>query len=240
MIRKVYQGDCTSLSEKIEDGTVDFLFTDSPYNIPEGIPKHIRRKTFGEALSNKNNIDVTFWLKFFLPKLKKDSHFINFIHWIDATTWVTALKAQGLSIRNYIIWDKRDNVTLLENNETNLSFADFREVMIWASKGEPTINQTEKLHDFLMGVMTYPATYTEPLLDLLKEKGFTKDFHPFRKNPYLISDIIEILTNEGDMVLDPFCGSGVVLECSKKLNRAYVGIELNSNSYENTTNQLKE
>jgi len=50
--------------------------------------------------------------------------------------------------------------------------------------------------------------------------------HPTEKPEWMISPLIERHSNKGDIVLDPMCGSGTTLVCSKKLDRNYIGIEL--------------
>jgi DNA modification methylase len=52
--------------------------------------------------------------------------------------------------------------------------------------------------------------------------------HPFRKPPSLIERLIRNHTNEGDIILDPFCGSDVVGETAKLLNRKYISIDVNN------------
>lgn len=65
------------------------------------------------------------------------------------------------------------------------------------------------------------SQYTNVFKDLVDNSSI----HPFRKPPSLIERIILNHTNEGDLILDPFCGSGVVPIVAKKLGRNFIGIE---------------
>jgi DNA modification methylase len=72
------------------------------------------------------------------------------------------------------------------------------------------------------------SQYTNIFHDLVD----TVKFHSFRKPPSLIERLILNHSNEGDKVLDPFAGSGVVAEACKKLNRNFICIEKDENLYQ--------
>lgn len=96
------------------------------------------------------------------------------------------------------------------------------ELIIWASKGyKHTFNYDEmfKINDEeLQDVWTIPAVG-------MSEKKF--GYHPTQKPEALLERIILACSNKGDIVLDPFSGSGTTCYVAKKLNRNYVGIEKN-------------
>ena len=64
--------------------------------------------------------------------------------------------------------------------------------------------------------------------------------YPTQKPVRLIERIIKTSSNENDIVLDPFCGSGTTLFAAKKLNRQYIGIDINPNSEAIINNRLKQ
>ena len=64
--------------------------------------------------------------------------------------------------------------------------------------------------------------------------------YPTQKPLKLLDRIIRASTDEGDMVLDPFCGSGTTLTAAKMLNRKYMGIDLNPDAIEISGNRLNE
>lgn len=69
----------------------------------------------------------------------------------------------------------------------------------------------------------------------------TKDnFHPAVYPVYIIQELIKLLSKEGDIVLDPFCGSGTTCIASKNLRRNYVGIEINPDYVNLANNRLEK
>jgi len=70
--------------------------------------------------------------------------------------------------------------------------------------------------------------------------GLGEEFtgHPSQKPIKLIRELIKRYTKEGDLVLDPFCGSGTIPLVCKQLNRKYIGIEINQEYYEKSIQRL--
>lgn len=64
--------------------------------------------------------------------------------------------------------------------------------------------------------------------------------HPAIYPEYIIQELIRLLTKKGDMVLDPFMGSGTTAAAAKKLNRDYIGIDINPNYCKNAEHKLKD
>ena len=63
------------------------------------------------------------------------------------------------------------------------------------------------------------------------KRGINK-FHPTQKPEDLITNLIDLFTNEGDLVLDCCMGSGTTGVCCKKLNRNFIGIEIDEKYYD--------
>ena len=63
--------------------------------------------------------------------------------------------------------------------------------------------------------------------------------YPTQKPILLLEKIIQLVTNEGDIVLDPFCGSGTTLVAAKLLNRKFVGIDISDDAIQLTQERLK-
>jgi len=80
-------------------------------------------------------------------------------------------------------------------------------------------NDGKMVHDFI-----------ETSLTPKNEKKFGK--HPTQKPVKIISHFIKHLSNENDVVLDPFMGSATTGVCAKKMNRKFIGIDLNKEYYE--------
>jgi DNA modification methylase len=80
-------------------------------------------------------------------------------------------------------------------------------------------NEGKMIHDFI-----------ETSLTTSKEKKFGK--HPTQKPMKIISHFIKLLSNVGDVILDPFMGSGTTAVSAKKMERKFIGIELDEKYYE--------
>ena len=122
----------------------------------------------------------------------------------------------GYKIINVVVWHKSDPPPLIYKNKLKFSY----EFIIWASKGFNHTFNYEEMHKIndneLEDVWTIPAVQ-------MSEKTF--GYHPTQKPEALLERIILASSNENEIVLDPFSGSGTTCFVAKKLNRKYIGIE---------------
>ena len=78
--------------------------------------------------------------------------------------------------------------------------------------------------------------------NILKVKTQKSDrgLHPTQKAVELMEILISLVTKEGQTVLDPFCGCGTTLVAARKLNREYIGFEINEEYYDNILLRMRE
>ncbi|MDE7156726.1 MAG: site-specific DNA-methyltransferase, partial [Lachnospiraceae bacterium] len=69
-------------------------------------------------------------------------------------------------------------------------------------------------------------------------KGKYPDIHPTQKPVCMLKKLIRIFTDEGDVVIDPCCGSGTTLRAAKELDRPSYGFEIDRNFYERAKNEM--
>jgi len=74
----------------------------------------------------------------------------------------------------------------------------------------------------------------------LNPKAKERVGYPTQKPVSLLQQIINLCTNEGDLVLDPFCGSGTTCVAAKSLNRKYIGIDLSEDAVQLTNDRLEK
>jgi site-specific DNA-methyltransferase (adenine-specific) len=126
------------------------------------------------------------------------------------------MKKIGFKVINIVIWYKSDPPPLIYKNKFRFSY----EFIIWAKKpGKHYFNYDEmfNIENKEMGdVWLLPAVQ-------INEKLF--GYHPTQKPETLLERIILSSSKQGDIVLDPFLGSGTTCYVAKKLKRRYVGIE---------------
>lgn len=77
-------------------------------------------------------------------------------------------------------------------------------------------------------------------IPLLNPKAKERTGYPTQKPIELLERIIKISTDEGDCVLDPFCGSGTTLVSAKLLGRNYIGVDINKDAFEISKKRLAE
>ncbi len=222
----LYNGDCIEVLKTLKTNSIDLIFADPPYFLSNG-GKSIHS---GKVVSvNKGDWD---------DKSKYDNHLKFTKDWLtecyrvlkfSGSIWISGtvhnifdikyfLDEIGFKIINIVVWHKTDPPDLIYKNKLKFSY----ELIIWASKGyKHKFNYDEmfKINDEeLQDVWTIPAVG-------MSEKKF--GYHPTQKPEALLERILLACSNESDIVLDPFSGSGTTCYVAKKLNRNYVGIEKN-------------
>ena len=217
---KIIKGDCLKKLDNIENGSIDLIFADPPYNLSG--KSHQTVKSGKPTTLNKGKWDIiedfhTFnknWISKCIEKLS-DSGTI----WISGTlhnhpSVGVILKELNLWIINDVIWFKRNAPPLLSQNRLAPSTE-----LIWvASKNK------KYFFNYELGKKINGGKQLRNMWDIKAERHKTK--HPTEKPESLLERIILLGSNKNDLVLDPFLGSGTTGVVSKKLNRNFIGIEI--------------
>jgi len=149
----------------------------------------------------------------------------------DGTIWISgtlhniysvgmALEQEGFKILNNITWQKT-------NPPPNLAcrcFTHSTETILWAKKANKNTKHffNYQLMKELNGGKQMKDVWTGTLT---KESEKQKGRHPTQKPEYLLERIILASSREGELVLDPFCGSGTTGVVAKRLGRKFIGID---------------
>ena len=234
---KLYLGDNIDILQELytKNGEfVDMIFADPPYFLSNDgftcqngkmvkVNKGEWDKSRGAEENHKYNLA---WLSACQKVLKRDGTI-----WVSGTQHNIfdigfALQQLGFKILNMITWEK-------PNPAPNLScryFTHSTELLIWASKSEKSkhtfnydLMRAENGGKQMKSVWTFTAPKNV-------EKTFGK--HPTQKPVDLLNRIINASTNEEDMVLDPFLGSGTAAVSCVLNNRKYIGIEKEKEYFE--------
>ena len=225
---KLIQGDSLSILKKIEPKSVDMIFADPPYflsgdgiSCSAGKMVSVKKGVWDEKIDIKEKHKFNRkWIRLCKEILKDDGTI-----WISGTmhniySIGMALEEEGFKIINNITWRKL-------NPPPNIScraFVHSTETILWAKKD--INNAKHKFNYKLMREMNnnkqmkdvWETSLTKP-----SEKRCGK--HPTQKPIALLEKIILSSTDEGDLILDPFNGSGTTGIVANKLNRKYIGIE---------------
>jgi len=233
----LYLGNSLEILDQMEIPQIDLIYVDPPYFLSnDGITCQSGKMVSvnkGDWDKSKGFIeDVDFidsWLKA-CKKVLKD----------DGTIWISGtlhniykvgylLEQNDYDIINDIVWFK-------PNAPPNLScryFTHSHEIVLWARKSKKSLhtfnyermktwnNPKDKLKNKDKQMR---STWSIPLIPK-DEKEFGK--HPTQKPLELLNRIITSSSNEGELVLDPFCGSGTTGIVCSILNRQFIGIDSN-------------
>jgi site-specific DNA-methyltransferase (adenine-specific) len=235
------QGDCFKLlQEKIEPNSVDLVFADPPYFLSSGgttcqggqrvsVDKGDWDKT--PSVQEKYNFNYK-WIALCKRALKPDGCILISGTYHNMYSVGMCLEEQNFRILNHITWQKT-------NPPPNLGcrcFTHSTEGIIWASVGGHHTFNYEIIKNLNHGVQMKDVI-TGPLTPM-REKELGK--HPTQKPLYLLELLLKACSNEGDTVLDPFCGSGTTGVAAVKLKRNFIGIELDPTYLELTRKRINE
>jgi site-specific DNA-methyltransferase (adenine-specific) len=234
-LNKTILGDIGVASAKLPKKSVDLLFIDPPYNL---------NKDFG---SNKFRIKshaeyerlFEVWLLALLPSLKDNASVYVCCDWKSSPMIFNVLD-RHLIIRNRITWERekgRGSLTNWKNCSEDIWYATVSneyKFNVGAVKLKRKVIAPYRVggvaKDWEDGMdgrfrLTHPSNlWTDITIPFWSMPENTD--HPTQKPEKLVAKAVLASTDEGDVVLDPFLGSGTTSVVSKKLNRKYVGIEL--------------
>jgi site-specific DNA-methyltransferase (adenine-specific) len=242
--------DALRVLTNFDAATVDLIFADPPYFLSNGgfTVKSGKMASVDKGdwdQSKGFNEEVEFhraWISECLRLLKPNgSLFISgTYHSIFKCGFL--LQEQGARIVNDIAWFKPNGAPALAGR----NFTASHETLIWATKGQNskhTFNYKESKswsapNDIILregkqmrSVWSIPTTPS-------REKLLGK--HPTQKPVELLDRIISLCSNPGDLVLDPFCGSGTTGVVSVSRGRKFIGIDLNESYVELSRGRISQ
>lgn len=222
-------GDCIEKLKVIPAQAVSLLLTDPPYNL--GLFMKGRGTNMGKlrenhfAVSGWDQLGTEEWTAsmdaFFAGAarvMKKRGSMIVFMSLIKVQSIIELAVRHGFYYKTTGVWHKTNPIP----RNMNLQFVNSTEAWLYFTFGAATgtFNNNGRVeHDFV-------ETSVVPLA----EKKLGK--HPTQKPLGLMKHFVELLTNEGDVVLDPFMGSGSSGVAATQLGRKFIGIELSKDYFE--------
>lgn len=217
----IHNGDCLEAMDKLIMGggvKIDAIICDPPYNISKDNNfKSMGRQGiyFGEW---DKEADLLSWIKPASQLIKNGGNIVIFNDWKNLGVICKELESNGFIIKDMLRWKKTN---AMPRNRDRRFITDY-ECAIWAVKkgGTWCFNRLSETYEIpeIVGGLT-PASE--------KRQGS----HPTQKPVYVMKWIIERLTNENDIILDPFMGSGSTGVACKTLNRKFIGFELDENYF---------
>ena len=220
------KGDCLELLKTLENESIDALITDPPYNIA----RDNNFTSMGRAGIDFGDWDKGFnlisWLPIAIEKLKKGGNIIIFTSWKNTTPIIKELEKINCEAKDMIRVEKSNP---MPRNRDRRFVTDY-EIAIWAVKKGAKWTFNRQLETYERPLIKTKVTPKSEKI----EKG-----HPTQKNTETMEWLIERLTNEGDIVLDPFMGSGTTGVACQNLNRDFIGCELSDEYFEMAQKRLQ-
>ena len=232
-LNRILAGDCIEVMNALPENSVDLIFADPPYNLQLKGDLHRPDNSKVDAVDDDwDQFDsfraydefTTEWLKAARRILKPNGAIWVIGSYHNIFRVGAALQIQGYWILNDVVWRKSNPMP----NFRGKRFTNAHETMIWASKSEGakyTFNY-EALKALNEGVQMR-SDWVLPICtghERLKNENGDKA-HPTQKPESLLHRVLVGSTNPGDVILDPFFGTGTTGAVAKMLGRNFIGIE---------------
>jgi len=215
---QIILGDSLEVMRNIAQNSVDLIITDIPYGInyksnkqnydTRGKTSFIKdRPEYFETIEGDSELPVN-WLLDAYRVMKQNSAMYVFCHWSTFHSLIPPVQKAGFKYKNMIIL-----------NKSNHGMGDLKGQ--YAPKHELLLFVTKDRH-----ILKFPDKRMNDVWDVKVKYSGAKRFHPNEKPLQWIEPAICNSSNEGDLVLDPFCGSGTTGLAAKNLNRKYCLIDI--------------
>jgi DNA modification methylase len=230
---KIYQGDCIELMRKIPNESVDMVLTDPPFMISKEATitrgrNPLKYKFVGKDISfmfgswdvfesEEKYWEFTFnWMDEAWRVMRKGAHLLIFFDKFKITPLVKWIKEHDGIARQPLFWIKENPVPMARK----VSFMNAISLIFWATKH----STSRRYATFHYELGQHPDYEFAPICG--GHERYDYGFHPTQKPEKIISWLLEYLSNENDVILDPFVGSGTTCVVARRLNRHYIGFEI--------------
>jgi len=232
-LNSILDGDCVEAMHALPEASIDLVFADPPYNLQLRGDLHRPDNSKVDAVDDAWDQFGSFsaydrftrdWLAAARRLLKPDGAIWVIGSYHNIFRLGAELQNQDFWILNDVVWRKSNPMP----NFRGKRLTNAHETLIWASKGEGakyTFNY-EALKSLNEGIQMR-SDWVIPICtghERLKDANGDKA-HPTQKPEALLHRVLLAATNPGDVVLDPFFGTGTTGAVAKMLGRDFIGIE---------------
>ncbi len=232
---QIIPGDCVTAMRSLPDASVDMVFADPPYNLQLGGDLNRPDGSHVDAVTDawdKFDSFATYdkftreWLTEARRVLKPNGSLWVIGSYHNIFRVGAILQDLGFWILNDIVWRKANPMP----NFKGTRFTNAHETLIWASQGEKsryTFNY--RVMKTLNDELQMRSDWVLPICggqERLKRDGVKA--HPTQKPEALLYRVMLATTHKGDVVLDPFFGTGTTGAVAKRLGREWIGCERES------------
>ena len=207
-INKIYNEDCLETLNRMEDNSVDCVITDPPYSGLMAKSRSGGRFDQSEHHIEFDDMSERAFLLFIKPifrelyrVMKLGSHLYCFTDWKQLRNMADCLELSSLKLVNIVCWDKG-------HFGTGAGYRSQSEYLLVFSKGLPNTFNLRNVGN------------------VIKCSRAKEAIHPHQKPTELLKILVENSTQKGDLIYDPFSGSGSTLLTAKAMERNFIGSEL--------------
>lgn len=217
----ILHGDSKEIIKRIPDDSIDFILTDPPYNLGQHSTGNIPlpgRSAMNNDVAEWDMVDFNpeDWADEFIRILKPTGNLFIFTSYNQLGRWYNCLDHK-FDTSNFMIWHKTNPAPKIFKagflNSCEMIFTCWNKKHTWNF-----ISQSE-MHNFIeTPICMRPERLSDPK-------------HPAQKPVSILKKMIEIASNKGDIIFDPFMGVGSTGVAALNLDRRFIGVELEENYF---------
>lgn len=243
-INKIIKGDCLELLKKIPDNSIDMTFADPPFNLKKkynGYKDSLEFKEYiewcdewiGEMVRITKPTGSIFvhnipkWLSYYVKLLNEHANFKHWIAWYAPTSPMgKSLQPAHYGVLFYVKDSKKTKIYEIRMPHERERKSNYLRKDYGGKKA---------------GLHPFGPLISDVWTDIHRIKhNKYRDEHPCQLPVPLLERLILMITDEGDIVLDPFVGTGTTAVAAKKLGRKYIGFDLDDEYKRISENNLKK
>ncbi len=235
----VYYGDCLTYMSGLPDACVDLVITDPPFNIGKQYDSYKDNLKFEEYLNWCHH-----WLDELIRILKPNGSLYLF-NYPENNAYLKVFLDKKLNFKRWLTWHYNTNTGHSKSNYTRTQHSILfytkgnKHTFNKAAVAQPYKNLTDKrIKKLLANGKNGTGPYDVFLLNIVKNVSKQKTEHVAQLPVELVEIFVKASSNPGELVFDPFLGSGTTAVAALRNNRHYLGCELSKKYYDIITTRL--
>jgi len=242
-LNRIIQGDCLEVMRTIPDNSIDVTFADPPFNLKKKYNSYYDKREVEGYLS---------WCKKWLSEMVRITKPTGSIFVHNIPKWLIYFGSHLNEIavfRHWIAWDAMSSPlgkTLLPNHYGILYYVKseefkFYDIRMWHKRCRNCLYILQDYGGKKNQMHQYGPLVSDVWTDIhrIRHKK-RRDEHPCQLPIHLLERLLLMSTDEGDIILDPFIGTGTTAIAAKKLGRKFIGIDIDPKYVEITNKKLEE
>jgi site-specific DNA-methyltransferase (adenine-specific) len=244
LLNNITQGDCLELFKQIPDNSIDVTFADPPFNLKKNYI------SYNDDLKLQEYLD---WCEIWIAEMVRVTKPTGSIFVHNIPKWLTyyaSLLYKLAYFKHWIVWDAPTAPM-----GKSLQPAHYG-ILFYTKEAKGTKiyelrhpHKRDRINGYLLkdyggkkdGLHPFGPLVSDVWTDIHRIKHNSKrDPHPCQLPIHLLDRIILMTTDEGDIVLDPFSGTGTTAISAKRLGRNYIGFELDKKYVEISQQKLEK